>query len=269
MADYEQSIIKHNDHLLLVCLHRSSAPFSSGLLTMDLAPLKDQPLLRLPNELLRKNFRNAHFVIEKDTTTLKTLLKASATAAVSGQASKEDILKNIDAMLARMRGIKRKVAACADEEARLHAHTGARISHLQDLYRIQSVDDVRYEQWSCRRLDRLISDHMLRHGYHQSAEELANDRGMRELVDVETYVSMNKIRESLLKGSVTEALAWCNENKKELRRTEVSQLLPVSYCCCCCTRDPLTPCSIKMRCLPTDSLSSEQIRVYASFPAVH
>ncbi|SPJ86688.1 related to macrophage erythroblast attacher [Fusarium torulosum] len=197
MGDHELSQIKHNEHLLL-----------------------DQPLLRLPSELLRKNFRSAHFTIEKDTTALKTLLKDSATAAVSGRPSQQDVLRNIDTMMARMRGLKRKLHASAAEEARLHTQTAARISHLDELYNIDTVEDVKYETWSRKRLDRLLADYLLRHGYNDTAKELAQQRGITDLVDIETFVAASRIRDSLLKESVTEALAWCTDNKKELRKME-------------------------------------------------
>ncbi|KAF9761803.1 hypothetical protein IL306_003706 [Fusarium sp. DS 682] len=198
MGDHESSQIKHNEHLLL-----------------------DQPLLRLPSELLRKNFRTAHFTIEKDTAALKTLLKDSATAAVSGRASQQDVLRNIDAMVSRMRGLKRKLNASASEEARLHKHTAARISHLDELYKMDTVEDVKYETWSRKRLDRLLADYLLRHGYNDTAKELAEQRGITDLVDIDTFVAASRIRDSLLNQSVTEALAWCTDNKKELRKMEV------------------------------------------------
>ncbi|KAM0255751.1 hypothetical protein ACHAQJ_005421 [Trichoderma viride] len=197
MADHENSSIKHSDHLLL-----------------------DQPLLRLPHELLRKNFRAAHFAIEKDTSWLKTLLRESATGVLSGRASQQDALKNLDAMISRMRGVKRKLGAYAEEEGRLHGQTAARIQHLDELYTMRSVDDVKYEAWSRKRLDRLLADYLLRHGYNHSARELATEKNMENLVDVETFVGMSRIREALLNGSVTEALGWCTENKKELRKME-------------------------------------------------
>ncbi|OAA76242.1 CTLH, LisH motif protein [Akanthomyces lecanii RCEF 1005] len=197
MAEHEQSTLRHGEHLLL-----------------------DQPLLRLPNELLRKNFRSAHFTIEKDTTALKTLLKDAATGAASGRATQQDALRNLDAMLARMRGVRRKLTAHAHEEERLHTQAAARIIHLDQLYAMHSAEDVKYEAWSRRRLDRLLADYLLRHGYNESAEQLARERGMEALVDVETFKSMSRIREALLGGSITEALAWCTENKKELRKME-------------------------------------------------
>ncbi|KAM0562493.1 hypothetical protein ACHAPJ_002183 [Fusarium lateritium] len=197
MGDHELSQIKHNEHLLL-----------------------DQPLLRLPSELLRKNFRAAHFTIEKDTSALKALLKDSATAAVSGRASQQDVLRNLDAMISRMRGVKRKLAANAAEEARLHTQAAARIAHLDELYTMDSVEDVKYENWSRKRLDRLLADYLLRHGYNETAAELAQQRGITNLVDVDTFVAASRIREALMNGSVTEALAWCTDNKKELRKME-------------------------------------------------
>ena len=125
-------------------------------------------------------------------------------------------------MIARMRGLKRKLNACSEEETRLHQQSQSRIRHLGELYVMQSLDDVKYEEWSRTRLDRLLVDYLLRYGYKESATALAKEKNIEDLVDVETFVQMSRIRESLRNGRVTEALAWCNENKKELRRMEVS-----------------------------------------------
>lgn len=120
-------------------------------------------------------------------------------------------------MLSKMRGLKRKLESHSEEEDRLYQQANARVSHLRELSTIQTVDDVKYEAWSRQRLDRLVIDYMLRHGYIDSASSLAQERGMSDLVDIDTFVNMFKIRQSLLNGSVNEALAWCNDNKKELR----------------------------------------------------
>ncbi|KAK3495138.1 CTLH/CRA C-terminal to lish motif domain-containing protein [Neurospora hispaniola] len=197
MADHEASKINHDNHLLL-----------------------DQPLLRLPYELLRKNFRSAHFTVEKESTTLNKLLKETAKGSLDGKTSPEDVVKNLDTMIAKMRGMKRKLSTYANEETRLYKQLDARVAHLRELSDMHSVEDVKYEAWSRKRLDRLLVDYMLRHGYNTSAQALANEREMHDLVDVETFLTMSKIRESLENGSVTEALAWCNDNKKELRKLQ-------------------------------------------------
>ncbi|KAK0732787.1 CTLH/CRA C-terminal to lish motif domain-containing protein [Apiosordaria backusii] len=197
MADHGAAKINHDNHLLL-----------------------DQPLLRLPYELLRKNIRSAHYHIEWDTNAVKDLLKETATNSINQKATKEDVVNNLDQMLARMRGLKRKLSTYAEEENRLYRQSTARVAHLRELSDIHTVEDVKYETWSRQRLDRLIVDYMLRHGFNESADALAKDRNMLELVDIDTFVTMSKIRQSLENGSVQEALAWCNENKKELRKMQ-------------------------------------------------
>lgn len=124
-----------------------------------------------------------------------------------------------------MKNLKRKLDACAQEEVRLQQQTDSRIKHLQELYSMNSLDDVKYEEWSRTRLDRLLVDYLLRHGYKDCAEALASEKKIGQLVDVETFVQMSRIRESICGGKLTEALAWCTENKKELRKMEVC--LPV------------------------------------------
>jgi hypothetical protein len=114
---------------------------------------------------------------------------------------------------------------------------------------MQSLDDVKYEQWSRTRLDRLLVDYLLRYGYKESATALAREKDINDLVDVETFVQMSRIRESLRNGRVTEALSWCTENKKELRRMEV-RLMPLIF------QTPLT-------------YSSEQSRIHAAIPTVY
>jgi macrophage erythroblast attacher len=183
--------------------------------------LLDQPLLRLPFELLRKNFKVAHFHVEKESAAVKSSLRDTANAALNAHASLDDVLRNVDAMLARMRGLKRKLEAAAGEETRLQLQSQSRVRHLSELYGMQSLDDVKYEQWSRTRLDRLLVDYLLRNGHKDSATALAKEKDINDLVDVETFVQMSRIRESLRGGRVTEALAWCSENKKDLRRMEV------------------------------------------------
>ncbi|KAF3065232.1 Protein FYV10 [Daldinia childiae] len=199
MGDIAATKLDHENHLLL-----------------------DQPLLRLPIELLRKNFRSAHFEVEKDGTYIKNTLKETATACVNGGASQADVLKNLDTMIARMRGVKRKLTAFADEEQRLHRHEEARVRHLNELYAMYGVDDVKYEAWSRTRLDRLLVDYLLRHGYNQSARALAQEKGIEPLVDLDTFEQMSRIRKCILNRSVTEALAWCTagDTKKELRKMD-------------------------------------------------
>jgi macrophage erythroblast attacher len=156
---------------------------------------------------------------------------SSATSTTAASSSTEAVLRNLDSMIERMRGTKRKLAGFAEEEQRLYQHEGARARHLAEIYAMQGVEDVRYEAWSRVRLDRMLVDYLLRRGHGRSARLLAQEKGIEELVDVDTFEQMARIRESLLRGSVTEALAWCTagDTKKELRKMDVGFPLPPCY----------------------------------------
>lgn len=157
---------------------------------------------------------------------MKNLLKETATGSLDGKTSPQDVVKNLDTMLARMRGMKRKLETYAEEESNIYRQVDARVAHLKELSTMHTVEDIKYEAWSRQRLDRLVVDYMLRHGYNESATSLATERQMQDLVDIDTFVAMSKIRRSLENGSVTEALAWCSENKKALRNMGVCFPLP-------------------------------------------
>ena len=212
----------------------------------------DQPTLKLPYELLRKNFKTAQTAVERDSTTVKDGLKKAANAAVTQSSSPDEILKNLDSMVARMQGLKRKLEACAEEDERLREHSLARIEHLSELYTIPSLDDVKYERWSRVRLNRLLGDYLLRNGYCKSAAALAEAKGIEKLLDMTAFLRMNDVKESLRERRFTEALAWCAENKKELRKADVSTPKYVLI-----KRDGWTL-----------TITTEQIRIHAPNPTI-
>lgn len=111
--------------------------------------------------------------------------------------------------------------ALQEEEKRIQIQSRKRIQHLQDLYKIQSLTDVKYDEWSRVRLDRLLVDHMLRSGFIESAKQLSREKGIEDLVDTEVFVQCQRIAESLRRGDPREALQWCGENKAALKKGQV------------------------------------------------
>lgn len=108
-----------------------------------------------------------------------------------------------------------------EEEKRIHTQSRKRIQHVQDLYKIQTLTDVKYEEWSRTRLDRLIVDHMLRSGFPESARQLAKAKDIEDLVDTGTFIQCQRIAEGLRSGDAKEALQWCGENKVALKKSQV------------------------------------------------
>lgn len=122
-------------------------------------------------------------------------------------------------MISRMQGLKRKLEGLHEEEQRWNKASKARVKHVQDLWDVQSLVDVKYDEWSRTRLSRLLVDYLLRSGYSESAAHLAQAKGIEELVDVEAFVQAHKIEKSLREGkSPTLALSWCKENGQALKK---------------------------------------------------
>ncbi|THW77713.1 protein FYV10 [Aureobasidium pullulans] len=178
--------------------------------------LLDQPLLRVPFELTRKNFAQARRHIEKTSADTLAALNAAATAAP--EATPDQTLASLDAMIARAQTLKRKLEALHAEEQMLHRHQRARIQHLQELHDIPNLADVKYDEWSKVRLDRMLVDYLLRQGYTQSADQLAKEKKIEDLVDVQAFIECSRIEASLQNGRTQECLAWCSENKQTLKK---------------------------------------------------
>jgi macrophage erythroblast attacher len=122
-------------------------------------------------------------------------------------------------MISKMQGLKRKLEGLHEEEMRIHKSAKARLRHLQDLYDVNSLVDVKYDEWSRTRLSRLLVDYLLREGYSESAAHLAQSKEIEDLVDVDAFVACHKIERSLREGMSTSlALDWCKEHSKELKK---------------------------------------------------
>ncbi|KAF2175274.1 protein FYV10 [Zopfia rhizophila CBS 207.26] len=189
--------------------------------------LLDQPLLRIPFELSRKNMKTAQRYVERERdqilallqSTAKDSLNSSSSSSSSSSSDSNLTLESLDSMISRMQGLKRKLEGLHEEEMRIHRASRARIAHLQDLFDVQSLVDVKYDEWSRIRLSRLLVDYLLRSDYSSSAAYLAAEKGIEDLVDVDAFVQCHKIEKSLREGHRTnEALAWCAENRQNLKK---------------------------------------------------
>ena len=148
-------------------------------------------------------------------------LKETANNSLSNRHTPDQTLAALDAMISRMQGLKRKMENLQEEERKVQDQSKKRIQHLENLHEIPSLTDVKYDQWSRTRLDRLMVDHMLRSGYSESAKQLAHDKGVEDLVDINVFVQCQQISDSLRRGETKDALQWCGENKAALKKSQV------------------------------------------------
>lgn len=197
------------------------AELTSTKLNPESHLLLDQPLLRLPAELSRKNFKLAALHVEHDKKLLLGALRTAANDSLSGKKNPSQALDSLDNMVNRMKNLKRKMEGFHEDEKTIYRQTRTRLEHLRDLYQIPSLADVKYDEWSRIRLNRLMVDYLLRSGFGESATALAKEKGIEDLVDLNVFVQCHKVEESLRRESTQECLAWCSEHRELTRKTNV------------------------------------------------
>ncbi|KAJ5610097.1 hypothetical protein N7510_006816 [Penicillium lagena] len=158
--------------------------------------------------------------VEREKEYVLPALKDAANASLNNTHTPDQTLAALDAMISRMQGLKRKMENLQDEEKKIQIQSRKRIQHLETLHKIPSLADVKYDQWSRVRLDRLLVDHMLRSGYSESAKQLAQEKGVEDLVDLSVFTQCQRVVESLRRGETKEALQWCGENKAALKKSQ-------------------------------------------------
>ncbi|OOO03961.1 CTLH/CRA C-terminal to LisH motif domain [Aspergillus oryzae] len=198
-----------------------AAELTSTKLNAENHLLLDQPLLRLPHELARKNFKSVQRIVEREREYILPSLKATASISPCNGQTPDQTLAALDAMISRMQGLKRKMENLHQEERKIHDQSRKRIEHLENLHQIHSLADVKYDQWSRVRLDRLVTDYMLRSGYTESARQLAHEKDIEDLADLNVFIQCQRVAESLRRGESKDALQWCSENKAALKKSQV------------------------------------------------
>lgn len=163
----------------------------------------------------------------------------------SGAVDPQEAGRSLEAMVDRLQKLKRKLEETKQEELMYTTRTKQRLDHLEELANIQYMDTDVYERWSKIRLDRMLVDYMLRTGRMNTADKLSKDAEievgrepglntvcdrplnsflalcLQNFVDIELFAQSKVIEDALMRRSCTEALAWCAENRSNLKKQKV------------------------------------------------
>lgn len=136
-------------------------------------------------------------------------------------------LGEIDAMIGRVQGLKRKMSSLREEHEGHVGKSKARIDFLSKLYSdgIQPKNDIdssssdAYREWTKTRLDMLLVDYCSRNRQPKTAAQLAHAQGIEKLVDIEELQQCNEIERLLrVEHSTTKCQQWCQENRQFLKK---------------------------------------------------
>ena len=161
--------------------------------------------------------------MERENKEIVASLKTTANACLAKKDT-DQTLRSLDNMIHRMQGLKRKMETIHEEERALQQASRRRLRHLQNLYDIPSLADVKYDQWSKIRLDRLLVEYLVRHGFAESAKMLAREKGIEEMVDLEAHARCYHISQRLREGHLEECLTWCADHRVMMRKFEDNRL---------------------------------------------
>ncbi|KAK7462882.1 GID complex subunit containing RING finger motif [Stygiomarasmius scandens] len=183
--------------------------------------LFEQPFAKVPYENYRKVFRTSAKHIEREFNAVQNTSKDISSRFKSENASNEDLVSSIDNMIGRMQTLKRKLSD-------LHENAGKptqdvmreRLQHLGLLENVQDTNSPEFARWADTRLDRWLVDWCLRNGKENTARQIAREKDIEILVDLDLFSDIRRIETALERHSCTEALAWCSENKAALRKAK-------------------------------------------------
>ncbi|KAK4705011.1 AAA family ATPase, partial [Phenoliferia sp. Uapishka_3] len=222
----ESSFSTSNYEEAINCIN--AAKVASEEINPEHALLMEQAVLKAPVDTLRKtqkvtqktyehNVGSPGSAFQKDLDDLLRKSAASASVPIAPDAQ-ADMLKTVDSMLSRMRGLKRKLSDLSTQsDAAVHV-ARTRCSYLSSVP--ASMDDQSYTPWARQRLSHQLADYFLRSTppLKGTALTFAKEEGIEELVDFELWDDLAKAEAGLREGRLDEVLAWTGENRSALRK---------------------------------------------------
>ncbi|TFK26593.1 macrophage erythroblast attacher isoform 1 [Coprinopsis marcescibilis] len=191
----------------------------SNKLNVEGTLLFEQPFVRVPFENYRKVFRTCQKNIERDLGNVQTTANDLATKAQNGDLDPEAYVASIDAMISRVEGLKQKITSLQETSGKPTLDVmRERLNHLATIDSSEPPTPNEFSRWADTRLDRWLVDWCLRSNKEKTAKQIAKEKGIDTLVDIELFSDIRRIEAGLARHSCSDALSWCSENKAALRK---------------------------------------------------
>lgn len=174
----------------------------------------EHQLIKVPFEYLKKAMRVSTRLVEKEV----NAVVAGVADAIEKDMSKEEAVQRLTSLVSRLQGLKRKLDEGNKGEQVQVQRCRARMDHLSMLQGENAKENE--ATWNNTRVQRILVDYMLRSSYYDTALELAEMKGIQELVDIDIFLEARKVIEALRNRDCSEALAWCSENKTRLKKSK-------------------------------------------------
>ncbi|XP_018568012.1 macrophage erythroblast attacher isoform X3 [Anoplophora glabripennis] len=124
-------------------------------------------------------------------------------------------------MVEKLQVLKRKAEESISEELAASNVCKRRLEHLKDHNTLTpggNISQGALNQWRRKRLDRMVVEYFLRNGYYNAAITLADRSDIKDLTNIDIFLTSREVEKSLANRETAKCLLWCHDNKSKLRK---------------------------------------------------
>ncbi|KAB0794639.1 hypothetical protein PPYR_11478 [Photinus pyralis] len=181
----------------------------------------EHPTLKVPYEILNKKFRSAQKTLDREVSHVQQAA-IEIEKSISGESVKSnDITKLLGGMVEKLQVLKRKAEESITEELQATNVCKRRLEHLKEHATLTSsgvVSQGALNQWRRKRLDRMVVEYFLRNGYYNAAITLAERSNIKDLTNIDIFLTSREVEKSLASHETSKCLSWCHDNRSKLRK---------------------------------------------------
>lgn len=181
----------------------------------------EHPTLKVPYEILNKKFRTAQKTLDREVSHVQQAAM-EIEKCISGENVKaRDISSLLGGMAEKLQVLKRKAEESISEELGATNVCKKRLDHLKEHAAISANGNVSQgalNMWRRKRLDRMVVEYFLRNGYYNAAITLADKSNIKDLTNIEIFLTSREVEKSLANRETSKCLMWCHDNKSKLRK---------------------------------------------------
>lgn len=170
---------------------------------------------------MNKKFRTAQKTLDREVSHIQQATSEVEKAIADDHVKTKDITSLLGGMVEKLQVLKRKAEESISEELQATSVCKKRIEHLKEHATTTSTGAVsqgRVNQWRRKRIDRMVVEYFLRNGYYNAAITLAERSNIKDLTNIEIFLTSREVEKSLANRETSKCLVWCYDNRSKLRK---------------------------------------------------
>uniref|UniRef100_A0A9J2PCD7 E3 ubiquitin-protein transferase MAEA n=1 Tax=Ascaris lumbricoides TaxID=6252 RepID=A0A9J2PCD7_ASCLU len=196
----------------------------NGLPKIDEITALEYTSLKVPYELLNKRFRTAQKSLDRHNFRVR-----EASNELTKVVAAEKIAPQTQTIMERLDALQESFGQVVADEMSMAKLLESRINYLKEArvqrkmtFKANTNDSWKREAWRHQRIDRLIIDHLLRSGYFETAQKLAEQSDVEVMCNKSIFMIAKQVEDSLSRHETDRCLEWIMDNKSKLRRMKSS-----------------------------------------------